>query len=169
MQARVAEHAPRYRLRAEPVRWLGWEYRVHDGDAEIARLDLARLRGRARFASNGVEYEVAREGLLAGRYVLRANGRVIARTERASLVPNITAVIAEDRQLALRMSARLRLKFRVLHGDREIGRIHKPQPFRRTLALELTEPLPPHLRLFLLTVALFILRSRARAAGSAGG
>ena len=156
-------------LRALPVGWRSWEFRVLDGEMEIARLDLARFRTRGEYELAGVRYEVAREGLLASRYVLNAGGRVIARTERESLVPAVLRVVAQDRQLTLHSRLGLRSAFVIRHGDREIGSARRTSLFRRGFRIDVERGLPLQLTLFLLVIVLLTWRRRARAASGSGG
>jgi hypothetical protein len=149
-------------LRATPVRALSWDFRLADGDRDLGLLDLEVLRSRARFEVDDITYEIVREGLLAGRYALSCGGRTVAHCERTSLVPHESMVTGEDRRLSMRRVFGLRLLYRVLHGDREIGAIRRPSMFRRTIELELIDPTPLPLRLFLLTLAIFHMRQRAR-------
>ena len=161
--SRGATRAAMTSLRARPVRWGSWDFRVLDGDTEIARLDLATIRTRGEYELAGVRYEVAREGLLAGRYVLRAGERVIARTERESLVPMVLRVVAEDRQLTLESRLGFRSVFVVKHGDREIGGARRTSLFKRGFRIDAERGLPVHLTLFLLVIVLLTWRRRARA------
>ena len=135
-----------------------------NGDQHIATLDLARFRTRGEFQLGSDRFEVAREGLLASSYVLRRDGRVIARTERASLVPVILSVIAEDRRLTLHSRFGFRAQFVIKHGDHVIGAIKRPGIFRRRFVIETVTSSPLHVNLFMLVVALLTWRQRARAA-----
>lgn len=150
-------------IQAERTGFFSSDYRLTRDGADLGILDLAPVRSRARFEIAGVMHEIVADGLLRGRFLLKAEARVVAQAQREHLLPIWYRVRAGDRQLLLteRLPGR---RFRILHGDRRVGEIRPVHVLARNAIATFEAGLPVTTEVFLLGLALLRWRRRARAA-----
>lgn len=144
----MSEALPR-RLRAVPRSFFSWDYRILEGDEEIALVDVAWLRERARFSLAGEEYRIHREGVARGRWFLRSGDRVLASAEKPSALRRVFEVTITDRRFTLRPARPLSRRFVLLHGSREKGSIEPEGALSRKARIDLPSDLPQAVRIFL--------------------
>jgi hypothetical protein len=149
------------RLEGQRLRWFGWEYQVNRNGEPLAALDLAALRARGSFELGGELFSFRPDGRLGGAFVLEHGGRVLARAERERLLPVQYRVNLGDRLLSLRPRVPTR-RYRLLHGDRQVGEIRPRGFLSRSFTAEFSEALSPASEVFVLALVLLRWRQRAR-------
>jgi hypothetical protein len=147
---RISRFKPRYEVRDRQggaSRWLGRRFR--EGlEAEI----------------DGRRVELRREG--RRRFVLAADDEVLARAERSGRRWTVSAE-ASTYELGRRKAWRSGMELR--QGGEVVGRIERVRAPRRTVACELPEELPAHVRAFIGFVVIAIWNREAASSGGAAG
>jgi hypothetical protein len=62
-------------LQAIPKRWLSWDFTVLQGSTRLADIDMSLWREKGALTVQGKTYQVYREGLVSGAFVLESPGR----------------------------------------------------------------------------------------------
>jgi hypothetical protein len=156
-------------LKAIPVNFLSWDFRVLDGDREVAAMDLSLWREKGTLAVEGLPYRVTREGLARGAFVLEDGaGRVLAKAEKPNALRRSFVVEHGGRRFRLEAWTPFGRAF-VLRDDRDVIGTIKPLSFltRRTSA-RLPEDLPLAVRVFMLWLV-FVLWRRDASVDAGGG
>ncbi len=156
-------------LKAVPVSFFSWDFRVLEGDREVAEMDLALWREKAVLTVEGLPYRVSREGLAHGAFLLEDGaGRVVARAEKPNALRRSFVVEHGGRRFRLEAWTPFGRAF-VLRDDRNVVGTVKPDNFiTRRATAELPEDLPLAVRAFLLWLV-FILWRRDAATDAGGG
>ncbi len=67
-----------------PLGWFSWDFSVLQNGSPIAEIDISSWREKGVLAVGGSSYNVYREGLMSGAFVLESNGAQLARAEKPS-------------------------------------------------------------------------------------
>ena len=153
-------------LNAIPKHWFSWDFRVMDGTRQVAEMDLTFWRRKGTLSVEGIAYEVFREGLVSGAYVLEAGGAVAARAEKPSAFRRTFLIEHAGRQLTLRARSASGRAFDLYDGPNEIGTIAPEGFLTRRAAVRLPEELPLPVRIFILWLVIIIWRREADSGGS---
>ncbi|HSR43484.1 MAG TPA: hypothetical protein VLL48_14955 [Longimicrobiales bacterium] len=152
-------------LRAVPTSFFSWDYRVFQGDEEVALVDLAWLRERAWVTVDGEEYRIEREGIARGRWFLRSGDRVLASAEKPSAFRRRFDVTVTDRRFTLEPGAPWSRRFVLRHGARERGFIEPEGLLTRKARIDLPADLSLPVRIFLSFLVLVLWKRAHAAAG----
>ena len=141
--------------------------RLQQENALVGELALSIWREKARLEVEEGTYELRREALLAGDFLLEKDGKVIARASKPSILENRFEVELPDRRLVLRKLSWLHWRYGVFDGDKEIGTVY-PQPgiFTRHVNVDLPVDWPLPIRVFLFWLSLIMWRRQSQAAAS---
>lgn len=151
-------------LKAIPGRWFQRaDYTVMDGEQPIATIEIAwSRRERGLLTVQGKDYDVYREGLWSGAYILKAAGKVQARAEKTSAFSRSYIIEHAGRQYTFgATSAFSARKFLLLEGDREIGAISPDGIFNRRARVDLPEEFPLPVRVFIIWLAVILWKREA--------
>jgi hypothetical protein len=152
-------------LELRPKAWYSWDFRVLDGETEIAYLDRHWLRERASFTLDGAAYEVRRTSTKRGTFVLERDGHPIAEAEKPSAWFRTLEIRAGPEHWVLKPASALRREFRLLRGGLDLGSIYPTSVLGRTTIVELSDQVPRPLQVFLAClVQILWKRSADRAA-----
>ncbi|MFQ5889571.1 MAG: hypothetical protein ACE5JR_05910 [Gemmatimonadota bacterium] len=154
-------------LKAVPGGWFSWDFRIFEGEREIALLDRAWVRERGHFRLAGGVFDLYRDGLL-GPFVLETEGRVLARAEKLSALRRIFRVTAGERRYTLKAASPFRREFVLLQGERRVGSMRPESVLRRVAVAEFPEELPLPIRIFLVFLVLLLWKREASAAPAGG-
>lgn len=156
-------------LKAVPVGFFSWDFRIQEGEREVAAIDLSFWREKGTLAVEGLPYRVFREGLARGAFILEGpEGRILARAEKPNALRRGFVVEYGGRRLGLEAWTPFGRAF-VLRDDAGVIGTVKPDAFltRRTTA-DLPEDLPLAVRIFMLWLV-FILWRRDSSTDAGGG
>ncbi len=133
----------------------------------MALLEADRMREAGRLILEEAVYPVYREGVFFGSFVLEhEDGAVLATAEKPSLFARRFDVEHDGSTYVLRMASRLRRRFVLIEGDREIGAIRPAHLFSRSALADLPDDLPLAVRIFMIWLVLLLWK---RDMGNAGG
>ncbi len=154
-------------LHVESQGLLSGTFELSENGRPAGRIHL-RSASKGHLILDGMEWDVRRERAFSRTFVLEQNGRSVARATRTGWFRPAYEVKGEDRRLTLRTAGFSIARFRVLHGDREIGTIARTKLFGRDADADFQEHVPPGLRAFLLFLALATWRRQRQAAAGGG-
>jgi hypothetical protein len=148
-------------LEIVPLAVLGWDFRVEAPGAAPTTLRLSRFRDRGSFTLDGSAYTVARQGLFRPSFTLERGGLVVARAETRGWIRRSYLVSAGERHVEMRRLGWFG-GFAVEQGHTHLGEMRRRSLFRRAAVAELDDRIEPHVRLFLVFLALADWRHQAR-------
>jgi hypothetical protein len=153
-------------LRSIPTSWFSWDSRLVEDDVEVAFLDLSTIRDAASFELEGRRWEIRREGMLTGEWLLETGGQVMARATKTSAFRRSYEVVAENRRLDLAPTGFARRAYQLRHGDIVIGGMAPDGFFRRSADVAFPGDLHLATRIFLAFLVLVQWRRTARSRNS---
>lgn len=141
--------------------------RLQQDNALVGELALSIWREKARLEVDEGTYELHREALLSGDFLLEKEGKVIARASKPSLLENRFEIDLPDRGLVLRKLSLWNWRYGLFDGDNQIGSIY-PQPgiFTRRTNIDVPPDFPLPTRVFLFWLSLIMWRRQSQAAAS---
>jgi hypothetical protein len=155
-------------LQAIPKRWFSWDFTVLQGSTRLADIDMSLWREKGALTVQGKTYQVYREGLVSGAFVLESPESVVARATKPSAFRRAFLIEHAGKQYTLRAKSAFRRGFVLLADDREIGSLSPQELCTRRAAIVLPEDLSLPVKVFIIWLAV-ILWKREAEAGAAGG
>jgi hypothetical protein len=155
-------------IRARPTGWFSWDYRLHDGEREVAFLDVAVLREGADVSIGGVPFRFSREGL-AGDFTLAFEDTVIARATKRTVLGSTFHVRLEDAaatRLVLKRKSLVSDRFEVFEDAEDgplLGAIYKTSMWTRKARIDLPDSVELGVQVFLFWLAVIMWRRSNRA------
>jgi hypothetical protein len=153
-------------LKAVPKSWFSWDFTVMDESRPVAEIDVSRWREKGLLTVEGATYQVYREGLMSGAFVLESAGSALARAEKPSAFHRSFIIEHAGKRYTLRARSAFGREFLLLDGAKEIGSLSPEGFFTRRARANLPELLPLPVRIFILWLA-FILWKRESDSGGA--
>jgi len=137
-------------LRAEPTGWFAWNYKILRGDLCFARIDVDWARPRGEVTIDREVYEVAREGLMSGAFVMSRRGQVLASAIKPSVFQRRFEIDHDGSSYVLESRSSFLRKFVVLGADgREIGAVRPVRLLSRKAIVDMPPDMPLELQVFL--------------------
>ncbi len=155
-------------LKAIPNHWFSWDFTVMEGSQSVADIDVSSWREKGLLTVQGVTYEVYREGLMSGAFILESAGSVLARAEKPSAFRRSFIIEHVGRQYTLCATSAFRREFLLSEDSREIGSLSPEGIFTRRTRVDLPEELPLPVKVFIiwLSIILWKRESDSAAAGA---
>ncbi len=135
-------------LTLQPKRWFSWDFAVHDADRHVADIDVSWWRERGTLVVDGSPYDVYRERLVSGDFILESRGGIVARATKQSAFKRAFDLSHDGRTYTLRARGPFRRGFLLESGSREIGSSAPAGLFARRALVRLPETLPMAVRVF---------------------
>lgn len=136
-------------LHLVPRHWYSWDYRVTDASRPVADIALSWWREKGAMTIDGATYQVSREAVMSGDFVLERAGSVLARAEKPSVFRRAFVIRHAGREYTLRPRALFRRAFILMDGSRQVGSIAPTGAFTRKAAADLPHDLPLPVRMFI--------------------
>jgi hypothetical protein len=155
-------------LTAIPKGWFSKNYRVMDGALQVADLNVSRWREQGELTVEGFSYQVYREKLMSGAFVLEAAGTALARAEKPSAFHRRFLIEYGDRKYVFQAKSVWGRKFTLFDGQNEIGSVAPEGLLTRRAAVTLPDELALPVQVFILWLAI-ILWERESDSGPAAG
>jgi len=153
-------------LKAIPKGWFSWDFTVTDGTQSLATIDVSWWREKGELKVQGAAYQVYREGLMSGAFILEKNGSTMARAEKPSVFRRSFIIEYAGKHYTLRAKSALGREFLLLENEREIGAISPEGIFTRRASVALPESLPLPVRVFIIWLTVVLWKREAQAAAS---
>lgn len=147
-------------LELVPKSWASWNFTVLQDGSPMAEIDISRWREKGRLAVDGSNYQVYREGLMSGAFILELNGARMARAEKPSALARSFKVEYAGRIFRWEGNV-FRRSFVLAENSRTVGSLAPAGIFTRKAAAELPDDLPLPVKVFLIWLALILWKRDA--------
>ena len=148
-------------LRAVPKNWFSWKFEIFDGKVCVANLDLAWFREKGELAIQGRTFEIGREGIMSGVFLLRGDGRTIASATKPSAFRRSFDVVFDQTGYKLETVSPFVRRFVLWKDRRVVGSIHPVHLFSRKAIMELPEYLPLEVQVFIAWLVIMLWKRGA--------
>lgn len=155
-------------MEAIPENWFSWNFAVMEGTKRIADLDISSWREKGQLEVSGISFEIYREGLARGAFLLETNGSELAIAEKPGAFHRMFQIHHEDKQYTLRAKSAFSRKMLLFMGSREIGSMSPQGLFTRKMVVDLPEKLPLPVRVFIIWLAMLLWKRDFEAGGTGG-
>jgi hypothetical protein len=147
-------------LKLIPKSWLSWDFNVLQDDHLVAEIDISQWREKGKLAIDGSHYDVYREGLLSGAFLLEGDGTRLA----GAIKPSVFARSFEVEYIGKTYQWRGELfkrKFILSEGEQEVGSLTPDGIFTRRATAEFPDDLVLPVKVFLIWLALILWKRDA--------
>ncbi len=148
-------------MEAIPKHFLSSNYIIRENGKVLTELRVASWRERAEFETSAIRYELGRERVGGGEFMIKVDDRILARARKLSIFDGRFEVCLSGRSLELRKSLGGRPTFVLSEGSQDLGKIFQRGVYTRRPEIELPEELPSAERVFLFWLALVIWNREA--------
>jgi len=146
--------------------WFSWDYIVTDGASPIAEIDVSWWREKGVLIVRGSTYDVYREGLISGAFLLESDGSILARAEKPSAFRRSFELECGKKFYMLRAASAFRRKFVLIDGDREVGEIGPDRVFTRRATADLPEDIPLPVKVFIIWLVVIMWKRESDSASA---
>ena len=154
-------------LNAVPKGWFTPDFTILQNDVPVADLDLSLWREAAELSVGGEIYQVYREGMISGAFLLEAKSGVIARADKPHVFLRSFEVEYDGGKYILEAESAMMRKFVLRNGETEIGSIYPEHAFTSRAIVDLPEEMPLAVRLFLFWLVALMWKRAQTAKGGA--
>ncbi len=158
-------------LELVPLRWFSWDFSVLQNGSPIAEIHITSWREKGVLTVGGSSYNIYRESIMSGKFILELSGTQLAHAEKPSALGRSFTVQHEGKTYILKAESAFRRTFLLLENDWQIGSINPAGMFTWKATVDLPDELPLPIKVFLLwlTVILWKRDSEFAAAAAAAG
>ena len=152
-------------VEAVPTNFLSTTFSLQQSNRLLGEFAASLWRDRARLEVEDGTYELYREGLFTGDFVLEKDGKVVAIASKPSAFRNRFEMVILSRQLVLQKMSPLTRRFGLFDGDKQVGGIYPLGMVTRRSNIDLPADWPLPIRVFVFWLA-FLIWKRQNAAAS---
>jgi hypothetical protein len=156
-------------LTAIPKGWFSKNYRVMDGALQLADLNISRWREQGELTVEGFSYQVYREKLMSGAFILEVAGTALARAEKPSAFHRRFHIEYGDRKYVFQAKSVWGREFTLFDGHNEIGSVAPEGLLTRRAAVNLPDELALPVKVFILWLAIILWKRESDSGPAAGG
>jgi hypothetical protein len=153
-------------IRARPRHLFSWGFDLYLDGELLTGFDMAWLREGGQFTWDGTEYQLSREGLWSGDFLLLTGDEVRARATKESAFERTFVVRLDERALRLEAASVFSRSFRLSEHGVMIGRVTPDHFFTRACTLDVPGDLPVPVQVFIFWLVVLMWR-RADSAAAA--
>jgi hypothetical protein len=153
-------------MKAIPKHWFSWDYTILENDVNVAHLDLSVWREKGTLTVNGEDYDVYREGLLSGKFILEQQGTPLATAIKASAFRQSSTITFADDEYELKPKSMFTRGFVLLQGSHQVGSVSPTNMLMRKAAVDLPAHLPLAVRVFIVWLAVILWKRQSEAGSS---
>ncbi len=151
-------------LEAIPTATFSTNFRLEQENQLVGELDPSIWRCKATLELEDGTYNLYRESLLSGDYLLEHNGTIVARASKLSVFRDKFAVQVGDRLVELRKLRWATRKFGLFDGDTQLGGIYPKGMFSKRANIDLPREWPLANRVFMFWLAFLMWKRDSQAA-----
>lgn len=122
----------------------------------IADLDASSWREKADVLIDGETFRLYREGIMSGAFLLKWNGRTLARAIKPSVFSDRFELEIGTRSFTLRKESMWSRRFGLFEGEQQVGRVAPAGMFTRRVLIELPADWPSSVQTFVFWLALLM-------------
>lgn len=152
-------------LTAIPKGLLSWDFTLCDGDRPVAEIWLSWWPERGALSVNGVEFNVRREGLLSGAFLLENAGNLIARATKPNAFRRLIEIRDGGNRYVLEAASYLGRAMVVSCNDQLIGALRPQGFFTWRMDVDLPADMSVLLKSFIFWLAVLLWKRDAEASG----
>ena len=159
-------------LELVPKNWYSWNFDILQNGGAVAQIQkMSSWKDRGEVEIEGVSYELSRERLMSGEFLLRRNGSMIAHASKPSVLRNLFDVEYGGRRYTLKKASWLGRAFVLMEEEREVGSVRPVSIFGRRAEVALPDEIPLAVGVFLVWLVLILWRREQKnsAAAAAAG
>ncbi len=155
-------------LQVVPKSWAAWSYNVlQDGNGVAAIRNASMWKDKAVLEIGGTPYEVSREHLMSGQFLLQQNGATLAYAQKPGVFRNSIGLMYQGKQYTLKKESAFRRSFVLSDQGREVGSVRPAGLFTRKANVSLPEELPLPVQIFVIWLVLVLWKHQQNAAVAA--
>ena len=154
-------------IEASPKHFFSKDYVLRSAGTTLLVLDVSAWRERARFELGGHTWQLYRESLFSGRFVLQRGADVVARATKPSALRSRFEVEFGQVTFTLRKVSPFSRRFGVFAGEQQIGGIAPASFLSRKVIIDLPNDWPAAVHVYVLWLVLLIW-NRQKAADAGG-
>ena len=151
-------------LEAIPTNFVASNFRLEQDSQLVGELDPSMWRCKATLELEEGTYNLYREKVFGGDYLLEHNGNVIARAEKVSVFRDKFAVQIGARVLEFKKLRWTTRKFGLFDGKQQVGGIYPRGIFTKRTSIDLPQEWPLANRVFMFWLALLMWKRDSQAA-----
>ncbi|MCL6548988.1 MAG: hypothetical protein K6T30_08765 [Alicyclobacillus sp.] len=148
-------------LEAIPKHWFSWDFLVTSSSRPVAEIGISWWREKGELMVEGLPYQVYRERLMSGAFVLSSNGSVLARAEKPSAFRRSFLLDYMGKCYTLQARSAFGRTFILSEDSTEIGSIHPTGLLTRRARAVLPGHLPLFFKVFLIWLTLVLWKREA--------
>jgi hypothetical protein len=137
-------------LQVAHTHWLSNDFTLRQDSKPVAGVETSWWCEKGALTIDRTHYQMYRESLFSGDFVLERDGEILARAEKPSAFLRKFLVRFRDREYTLTSRSAFRRPFVLLHGSEEIGSIKHTTAFTREAMADLPDALPLPVRAFVI-------------------
>jgi len=149
-------------LEAIPADILSKSFRLEQDNELVGELDPSIWRCKATLELEEGTYNLYREKLLGGEYLLEHNGTIVARAVKTNVFRDKFAVQIENRFLEFKKLRWASRRFGVFDGDQQIGGIYPRGIFTKRSNIDLPQEWPLANRVFMFWLAFLMWKRESQ-------
>src|SRR5262249_14618467 len=150
-----------------PKSWFSWDFTVTDGASPIAEIDVSWWREKGVLTVRGSTYDVYREGLMGGAFLLESSGSILARARKPSAFRRSFEFEFGGKFYILRAESAFRRKFVLIDVDKEVVWLSPDGIFTRRATADLPEGLPLPVKVFIIWLVVIMWKRESDGSAAA--
>lgn len=154
-------------LKAVPIGWCSWSFRVEDESGPCAHIDMAWVRESAELDIDAVRYRVTKTAPFGGGFEMTQDGQVVASAGKRMMVRTFD-VQADERHFELSALSMFGRSFGLYENGQLIGTMSPLSMWGRTAEVSFPDDVPRNVQVFLIWLVLILWRRAASSAAAAG-
>ena len=147
-------------ITSKPISLFSWTFELSDADGYIATIQPSLFREKAQLDVRGELYDVWREGVMHGRFILSYGGREAASAEKPSAFQRRFLIQSGTRRFTLKAESVFGRAFLLMEDDRFIGSVRPRHLFSRRAYVDFPEDIDLSVRVFLFALVLTSFKAK---------
>ena len=154
-------------MKAIPKKWFSSDYLIMKDAEQVAEIEVSSWREKGQLWIDGGCYDVYREGLVSGLFILKHAGSVVASAEKPSALHRMFTISYDDSQYTLKAKSAFSQSIVLLRDDHEVGCMSSQGFFTGKKNIDLPAYLPTPVRVFMIWLAVVLWKRESNSTGHA--
>ena len=149
-------------LKAKPSGFFSWDFDLYEDERLVGQMGMAWFQEGGRFVWKGSEYQLFREGLWSGSFLLQLDGQTLADATKVSPFLRCFDVRVGDRTLILKAASAFTRQFQLIACDVIVGFVTPDGLFSRQCTISFPDDLTLPVQIFLFWLVVLMWRRAAQ-------
>lgn len=154
-------------LKAKPQGWNSYDYEITADGEWLADLETSSWRDKGDILIEGQNYQLSREGMMTGSYMMEAGADLFAQATKISVFKSAFDIQFSDANYVLKKRSSIRSEMNLYHNNVRVGCIRREGLMTRTALIDLPDDLPLAAKIFIFWLTLITWRKEGAAVGGA--